>query len=617
MMKTRTTVMILGSLSLFACAQSPQEQSAVETQASALTYKVGSGQTYSSFSALPVLKPGDVVEVNGDATYGAIVLSAAGTDAAKITIRGIRVNGKRPVISGGTNTVDFEASHHVVFEGFDVTGGTSRCIFNHANDVTIRDTVVHDCPAHGILGADYDSGSITLDHVEVHHCGYGDQKHPIYIATDEVAYPGSVFRMQYSYLHDNNGGHGVKSRAERNEIYYNWIEGSYYHELELIGPDGPPESLKREDSDVVGNVIRKAGSHPSGHTVRIGGDGTGMTYGRYRFVNNTFLLAASSGSAIRVFDAAESIEAHNNVFYREGGGSIELIRTVEASPLPAVYGTHNWIQGGSAIPAGWTGSISGTAPGFASMAGLDLHPASGSAILDQGQANPVTFPSHPFTNPLGIPGFESAPNAISTITRRAGSDAIDIGAFEGPGTGGTTTTTTMQPMTALPPPPPPPPPPPTTTTVTSPTACSTTAAGIKTSAMTPMTGHFTATFTATPGAAYMSGGVMLGSLAMTGWSDGAAIVVFDGSGIMKVRNGDGYAADTSVVYAVGTAYRIRMDVDVPTHRYSVYVTPAGGTEVRIASAYAFRTAWNTVTTLGNWAAIASSGSVQTCGFAVN
>lgn len=63
--------------------------------------------------------------------------------------------------------------------------------------------------------------------------------------------------------HHSNGGNNVKSRAERNEIYYNWIEDAYYHELELIGPDpgGAPdgwsEELKREDSDVVGNVLRK------------------------------------------------------------------------------------------------------------------------------------------------------------------------------------------------------------------------------------------------------------------------------------------------------------------------------------------------------------------------
>jgi hypothetical protein len=44
-------------------------------------------------------------------------------------------------------------------------------------------------------------------------------------------HPGSVFRLQYCFVHDANGGNNVKSRAERNEIYYNWLEGAVYHEL--------------------------------------------------------------------------------------------------------------------------------------------------------------------------------------------------------------------------------------------------------------------------------------------------------------------------------------------------------------------------------------------------
>ena len=612
MNKTLATTLALGFLSLLACTQ-PPEDNAVETQQSALTvtYRVGAGQLFASFSALPALKPGDVIEVMGGQTYSAVTLRASGTASAKITFRGVTVNGQRPLISGGINTVQFELSNHVVFDNFEVTGGTSRCIFNHAADVTVSNTLVHDCPAHGILGADYDSGSLTLDHVEVHHSGFADQKHAIYIATDEVAYPGSVFRMQYCYLHDNNGGHGVKSRAERNEIYYNWIEGSYYHELELIGSDGAAESVAREDSDIVGNVIRKAGGHPSGHTVRIGGDGTAMTRGRYRFVNNTFILAATSGSAIRVFDAAESVEAHNNVFYREGGGTIELIRTVEASPLPAVYGTHNWVMTGSANPAGWTGTITGTVPGFASSSAMDYRPTTGAAVLDKGQANPAAFAGHAFINPLGTPAFETARNATSTLARRTGSDAIDLGAFEGPGTGGVTApapapTPTVQPAPTTPP-----------TTTTAPSACSTVTGGIKNTAMTQMTGHFTATVTMTPSMTYMSGGVMLGQNTMTGWSDGAVIAIFDGSGIIKARNGDIYAADASLVYKANTAYQFRLDVDIASHTYSVYVTPAGGTEVRVATNYHFRTAWQTATALGNWATVVSGGSATSCGFTLN
>jgi hypothetical protein len=425
MKKSRHTFWIASGISLLMLA-------AVAPQArAATTYRVGPGQAYAGLGNVPALAPGDVVEVMGDASYGSVTLSASGTAEARIIFRGVPVNGKRPVFAGGTNTVAFEGANHVVFENFDVSGGSSRCVFNHAADVIIRNTVVHDCPAHGILGADYDTGSLTLDHVEVHHSGAGDQKHPIYIATDEVAYPGSVFRMQNCYLHDNNGGHGVKSRAERNEIYFNWIEGSYYHELELIGPDGPPEELKREDSDVVGNVIRKTGPNAKFHAVRLGGDGTGQTHGRYRFLNNTFILASGTGSALRAFDGVESIEAHNNVFYRPDGAPIELVRTVEASGTPAVYGSHNWATGGSPIPTGWTGTVTGADPGFTAMGTMDFRPAAGSPLRDQGQSNAPAFPGHEMPAPVGTTVGEPARDAVSSNTRRAGSDAIDIGAFEG------------------------------------------------------------------------------------------------------------------------------------------------------------------------------------------
>ena len=207
--------------------------------ASAATYKVGPSQQYKQLSAVKaLLKPGDVVEVDGDASYaGGVVFDQPGSAANKITIRGLRVNGKRPVISGATNTIEAQADHYV-FEGLDITGGSFRCFYHHAHDVTLRDSVIHDCAKHGLLGADQDSGSLLLEYVEVYKCGGGTFDHQIYMATDETAHPKSVFRMQHCYVHDANGGNNVKSRAERNEIYYNWIQGAQYHELELIGPDG-------------------------------------------------------------------------------------------------------------------------------------------------------------------------------------------------------------------------------------------------------------------------------------------------------------------------------------------------------------------------------------------
>ncbi|MBK9258442.1 MAG: hypothetical protein IPM54_01245 [Polyangiaceae bacterium] len=196
------------------------------------TYQVGPGKAYSNLGEVASkLAPGDIVEVEGNQTYpGGVIFKKHGTAAQKITIRGLRVNGKRPVLSGGTNTIE-AAGNHYIFEGLDLTGGSSRCFFHHADDIVLRDSVVHHCPKQGILGADQGSGSLLLEYTEVHHCGDGTKSHQIYMSTNENDYPGSVFRMQYCYLHDGNGGHGVKSRAERNEIYYNWLEGAVIHEL--------------------------------------------------------------------------------------------------------------------------------------------------------------------------------------------------------------------------------------------------------------------------------------------------------------------------------------------------------------------------------------------------
>src|SRR5690349_47683 len=349
------------------------------TSAYAITYQVGPTRTYKKLQDVaPLLNPGDVAEVDGNATYpGDLIFTRPGTAVNKITIRGIRVNGLRPVISGGTNTVEFRLSDHYVFEAFDVTGGSFRGIFHHADDITLRDCVVHDCPAHGILGADTDSGSLLMEYVEVYHCGNGTGQHAVYMATDEFAHPGSVFRMQYCYLHDQNGGNNIKSRAERNEIYYNWVSGGFYGEIELIGPD-PHGNKKvshdtaREDSDVVGNVFQHIATQGT-RMARVGGDGTGDSDGRYRFVNNTFILRQGQTSpAIETFDGIESLEMHNNVFFRVGGAAIDKIVLETRTRWVAgrvSTGSNNWVTTGSAlVPTAWTGTVTGASPGFVNIA---------------------------------------------------------------------------------------------------------------------------------------------------------------------------------------------------------------------------------------------------------
>lgn len=411
----------------------------VPSAAPAATYRVGTSAAaqYRQLGELPTLGPGDVVEVEGGATYAAVRFTDAGSEGAPIVVRG--VGETRPRIAGGVNTIEAAANHYV-FDNLDLSGGSSRCFYHHAHDITLRDSVVHDCPTHGILGADNDSGSLLLERVEVRRCGGGDRHHQIYMATDEVAYPDAVFRMQGCWIHDANGGNNVKSRAERNEIYGNWIEGAYYHELELIGPDpagGVAEGRAREDSDVVGNVFVKRGANEGFAVVRFGGDGTGQSWGRYRFAFNTVLVASATGAVFRLFDGLESVEMHGNVFARRGGGAVNLVRAAEGevdwAAGRAVAGTNNWVPAGSTnVPSEWTGTLAGADPGFVEpddLAALDLRPAdAASPLVDSAVAPPPAFSGHPFPAPLGTP-LVSPLHGTGTLARVL-SGAIDRGAYE-------------------------------------------------------------------------------------------------------------------------------------------------------------------------------------------
>jgi hypothetical protein len=414
---------------------------AIASPAAATTYLVGNTRTYHNLNAVAgLLNPGDLVLVDGNQTYPSALLTRSGTQAQPITIRGVRVNGNRPILSGGTNTIEVQSDWTVV-ESLELTGGTARCFYHHADHVTLRDSLVRDCPAHGILGADTGSGSFTMEYNEVRHCGSGTSQHAIYMATNEDDHPGSVFRMQYNWVHDQNGGNAVKSRAERNEIYYNWIENTTYHLLELIGPDpdgGTDPNLKREDSDVVGNVLMRANDFSF---VRIGGDGTGESAGRYRFLNNTFVSnSTANGSAVfRCFDALESVEMHNDIFYSvPTGGGLTIVRDVEANWVTGrkISGQNNWVEtGSSALPtaAEWTGSITGTDPKFTNLAAKDLRPAPRSPLIDAGTVNGASPPGAAFPNPLPRPLFEPPAAAVQTgdpPIARVYDGKIDIGAYE-------------------------------------------------------------------------------------------------------------------------------------------------------------------------------------------
>jgi hypothetical protein len=423
----------------------------------AADFLVGPTREYTRLGALfdeVALHPGDRVLVDA-ATYGAVVVpeEVVGTAANPIRIIGVRGSGgERPVLQGGVNTIAFFSSHHVVLEGFEIRQGSSRCVFLQADDITIRDSVIHTCPQHGIHGADDLSGSFTLEYSEVFDAGTGSNKHPLYMQSDEHAFPNAVLRIRHNYIHDGNGGNLIKSRFGRTEIHYNWLEGSDFQEIELIGPDFDTQhplwtdTLVREDSDVVGNVIVHTDTWNT--AIRVGGDLNGHSRGRVRLVNNTILFdtPGSGMRAVVVQLGLESLEMHNNVIFQVGDGrAITVYENFdEPDELPPwgtftpwisgrhVAGSRNWVEDGAPnVPGEWVDTRSGTEPGFVNIALRDLRIAATSALRDTG-GNAPTYAAFPMPNalalPLWLPPSRAAVTPVSAAPR-IDDGVVDIGAF--------------------------------------------------------------------------------------------------------------------------------------------------------------------------------------------
>jgi len=133
-------------------------------------------------------------------------------------------------------------------------------------------------------------------------------------------------------------------------------------------------------------------------------------------------------------------------------------------------------------------------------------------------------------------------------------------------------------------------------------------------AFVAQSGKFRAEFDATPFANGIDVVIGLSRLAATAYTDLATIVRFNTSGSIDAMNGSWYAAAVTVPYASGTSYHFRLEIDVPNHIYSIYVTPQGAGEITLGSQYAFRSTQATVTNLSYWTSFGGSGDVRICNF---
>ncbi|HQE44080.1 MAG TPA: PKD domain-containing protein [Phycisphaerae bacterium] len=135
-------------------------------------------------------------------------------------------------------------------------------------------------------------------------------------------------------------------------------------------------------------------------------------------------------------------------------------------------------------------------------------------------------------------------------------------------------------------------------------------------ALAPQSGSFTAEFDAVPHGTNIDGLTGLSAVPGTWYDDYSILVRFNVDGRIDCRNGNVYAAATDIPYKAGHSYHFRLEVNVPARTYSVYVTPAGGTEQLVARDAAFRTEQASVSNLANWGICASIGSHTVSNFKI-
>ncbi|MCW1886363.1 chitobiase/beta-hexosaminidase C-terminal domain-containing protein [Luteolibacter flavescens] len=121
------------------------------------------------------------------------------------------------------------------------------------------------------------------------------------------------------------------------------------------------------------------------------------------------------------------------------------------------------------------------------------------------------------------------------------------------------------------------------------------------------TTRFTVRWNAVPDSMAVDAVTGLSFGSVDGYSDLACIARFNINGTIDARNGSSYQALATLNYTAGTIYRFQMDVDPATKKYSVTVTPNGGTPVLIAQNFSFRTEQAAVGSLDHFSLVALEG----------
>jgi hypothetical protein len=138
-----------------------------------------------------------------------------------------------------------------------------------------------------------------------------------------------------------------------------------------------------------------------------------------------------------------------------------------------------------------------------------------------------------------------------------------------------------------------------------------------TGSLPPQSGTFTAEWDSTPSTSLNNANVGLSLGAQAAFTGFAVAARFNPTGQIDARNGGAFVAANVINYTAGTSYHFRAVVNVPANTYSLYVTPAGQSEITVGSNYSFRTEQAGITSIDHWDATSSVGTISVCNMMVD
>lgn len=395
--------------------------------ASAVTWKVGATQTYTTPSAVVnLVQNTDTIKIDGGVylndpviwTKKDLVFIGLGTGSNRSIMRwngGDITNGKGIWVFANPATTGNETIDNIVFEGArvsDANGGNGAGIRYQAKNLTIRNCQFNSCQ-NGILeGGSYTGAVITIQNSEFFNNGYefignpsfSGYEHNIYISaqTDSLL-------VKNCYFHDPRGeANSLKTRAQKSYILYNVID-------EANGQGSWEINIAQGGlSVIIGNVIIQ-GANSINHGI-VSYDAATNPIEDFYFINNT-VINKYTGTTFRYFSVSPTsginkFKVYNNIFAKASAATMSNF--ISGTLGPALDTMANRILNNY------------TTVGFVNAAGNDFHLTGTALSFINNCANAGTassgFPLLPVNQYVSF-SSALAPRVMS-------GPAHDIGAFE-------------------------------------------------------------------------------------------------------------------------------------------------------------------------------------------